>query len=337
LSGQTIDALARNYPSSIGSIRYRTISDSHFSWDRPEILTSTYHASNLIQAHIHDDDLQHSYINHFVREDIQKTNYSLFHTLDRKPRGFCPSEKMFSILSSYVLDQEGYNYCVIGGECFGSTPHGKGNKGQIFFNRSNNLLLVPTTNEVDPSDFAKHHTGESFVNDVIRYAKDNGVQRLLLACDVDFFLEDVEVGFERLKWIYLKALEKANDVRFVNTSALVYSAFSSEYSPLVNLEDFYQSIGIQDPYRFTSTWVTAAGNLDFVDGKRSYDFKLFLEEWERKRKAGANWEILQRARSMWLDNISSTVLYDNRERWRNFLPAHYDENLTKSWNLLHEA
>jgi len=210
-------------------------------------------------------------------------------------------------------------------------------KAKFFYTRANNLLIIPTSNEIDPSDFGKYRTGESFIEDVISYARRNNSKRVLVACDADFYLKDIDEGFERLKWIYLKAQERHEEIRFVNTSALVYSAYSSEYDTQINLEDFYVSRGITDPIRFVSSWTTSAGNLDHIDHARAYDYKLFLEEWDRKRTAGGNWEKLERARDMWLDNISSTVFYDNREPWRNFLPEHFKENLIKSWNLLHEA
>ncbi|GAM26927.1 hypothetical protein SAMD00019534_101020 [Acytostelium subglobosum LB1] len=339
LSGQTMEAIVRVDHSIQGSIRYRTAKKGTFSaWEQSEIIGSTFHASGL--AHPCLDDLyQDAYINGFVKEDIKHTNHVLHQLFDREPRGFCPSEKLFSIQSSRAVSEEGYEYCIIGGEHFGSDAHGQHHKGNIF-SVENGLKVVPTVNEIMPSDFNRYYKAELLIDEIIQYARRNNIGRVLLSADVDFWLDDN--GFERIKWLYLKSLERSEEIRMVNTSALVESSWCQGYPGLQSLERFYQSINIPDVYRNISTWTNAPGNLRFIDWERSARSAEFIKaHTDRFFKAINNeqWvdgHKLQRAKEMWM-NISGTVFYDGREQWYNFMPDCFDENMNKAWNLLHES
>ncbi|KAF2072815.1 hypothetical protein CYY_005858 [Polysphondylium violaceum] len=339
MTGQTMEAIARTEPSIKGSIRMRTANKGVYSaWDQSEIIGSTFHASPLAQPCLHSDHYQDAYINGFVKEDIKHTNQVMWDLFARSPRGFCPSEKLFSIQSSRAIVEEGYEYCIIGGEAFGSDFHGQHNKGNIF-KLENGLKAIPTVNEILPNDFHKYYKAELLIDEIINYCRRNHIGRVVLSADVDFWLDDH--GFERIKWMYLKCKERSNEIRMVNTGALVDSSWSQGYSGLTSLEQFYQSINL-DPFRHISSWTNAGGNLDFIDWKRSHRAAEFIKAHTDTYIKGINhqqWvdgEKLQRSKHMFM-NISGIVFYDDREQWRNFMPECFEENLNKAWNLLNEA
>ncbi|EFA86690.1 hypothetical protein PPL_00492 [Heterostelium album PN500] len=339
LSGQTMEAIVRTDDSIKGSIRMRTAKKGVFSaWEQSEIIGSTFHASGLAHPCL-DDPYQDAYINGFVKEDIRHTNYVLNDLFDRQPRGFCPSEKLFSIQSSRSVVEEGYEYCIVGGEHFGGDSHGQYNKGMVF-SLENGLKVLPTANEIMPSDFNRYHKAELLIDEIISYARRNNIGRVLLSADVDFWLDDN--GFERIKWLFLKARERSDEIKMVNASALVESAWCQGYAGLVSLERFYQSIGITDINKYISTWTNAAGNLQFIDWQRSARSAEFIKAHTDRYFRGINneqwvdgWK-LQRSKEMWM-NISGTVFYDGREQWYNFMPDCFDENMNKAWNLLNES
>eukprot|EP01133_Synstelium_polycarpum_P005624 gene5624-6488_t len=192
-----------------------------------------------------------------------------------------------------------------------------------------------------PSDFQKYHKAELIIDDIIEYCRRNHIGRVLLSADVDFWLDD-EHGFERIKWMYLKALERSNEIKMVNVGALVDSAWCQGYTGLTSLERFYNSINLTDVNRFISTWTNDRGNLGFIDWQRSHRSAEFIRAHTDKYLRGLNhqqWvdgDKLQRAKEMWL-NISGTVFYDARDQWSNFMPDCFDENMSKAWNLLNEA
>ncbi|EGC39228.1 hypothetical protein DICPUDRAFT_93632 [Dictyostelium purpureum] len=340
MTGQTMEAIVRNDPSIQGSIRMRTSNKNIYSvWEQSEIIGSTWHAMGLAQPCLREDHYIDAYINGFVKEDIKHTNEVMWNLFERSPRGFCPSEKVFSIQTSRAVAEEGYEYCIIGGEAFGSDFSAQHNKGNVF-QLSNGLKVLATANEILPSDFHRYYKAEILIDEIINYCRRNHIGRIVLSADVDFWLDDN--GFERIKWMYLKCKERENEIKMVNTGALVESSWVQGYAGLSNLDKFYESIGVPDPYRFVSSWTNARGNLDFVDWVRAQRAAEFIKAHTDKYIKGINHEQwvdgwkLQRAKEMWL-NISGTVFYDDREEWRNFMDFDFKENMNKAWNLLNDA
>ncbi|KAN0003988.1 hypothetical protein ACTFIZ_010159 [Dictyostelium cf. discoideum] len=347
MTGQTMEAICRVDPSIAGSIRVRTLNKGVFtSWDQSEIIGSTFHSMSLVQPCL-DDHYQEAYINGFVKEDIKHTNEVMWKLFERSPKGFCPSEKVFSIQCSRSVVEEGYEYCIIGGEAFGSDFHAQNNKGGVF-QLENGLKVLTTVNEILPNDFHKYHKAELLIDEIINYCRRNHIGRVVLSADVDFWLEGddwetaVDNGFNRIKWMYLKCKERENEIRMVNTHALIESSWQQGYSGLHSLIRFYESIGIPDPYRFISSWTNAKGNLDFIDWSRSDKAAQFIKAHTDKYLRGINhqqWvngDKLQSSKQMWL-NISGTVFYDDRPQWRDFMPDCFNENLEKAWNLLNDS
>ncbi|KYQ88641.1 hypothetical protein DLAC_10815 [Tieghemostelium lacteum] len=340
LSGQTMKAIAKVDQSIIGSIRIRTSNKGVFSsWDQSEIIGSTYHASGIAHPSLHDDLSTNAYIDGFVKEDIKLTNQVLWDLFERSPKGFCPSEKLFNIQSSRAIKEEGYEYTIIGGEAFGSDSHAQHNKGNIF-QVENGLKVIPTVNEILPSDFNKYPHAEMLVDEIINYCRRNHIGRVCLSADVDFWLDDQ--GFDRLKWLFIKCRERGEEIRMVNTNALIESSWCTGYAGLVSLERFYESIGIQNYFKHISSWTNARGDLEFIDWERSQRSADFIKAHTDKYLKGISHQQwvdgykLQRSKEMWL-NISGTVFYDSREQWKHFMPECFNENMEKAWNLLNEA
>ncbi|EGG21765.1 hypothetical protein DFA_01651 [Cavenderia fasciculata] len=321
MSGQTMKAIVKTDPSIKGTIRYRTANKSVYSsWDQSEIVGSTYHASGLAHPCL-NDKYQEAYIDGFVKEDIKETNHTMWDLFERSPRGFCPSEKLFR------------------GEAFGSDAHGQHNKGQVF-QLENGLKVIPTVNEIMPSDFDRYHKAEILIDAIIEYCRRNHIGRVLLSADVDFWLDDN--GFDRIKWMYLKAMERSNEIRMVNASALVESSWSIGYAGLKSLDNFYQSIGLTNVQQHISTWTNAAGNLEFIDWGRSGRSAEFIKAHTDKYERGINHQQwvdgakLQLSKNVY-QNICGTVFYDNRPQWENFMQDCFDNNLSNAWNILNDA
>eukprot|EP01100_Stratorugosa_tubuloviscum_P003394 TRINITY_DN181_c1_g2_i2.p1 TRINITY_DN181_c1_g2~~TRINITY_DN181_c1_g2_i2.p1 ORF type:complete len:369 (+),score=147.92 TRINITY_DN181_c1_g2_i2:125-1231(+) len=322
MSGQTLEALARVHPTIINTLNWRTTnSNSYLSgpwrWEQAELVGSTFHATALVQpSALHNNNQLHqAFTEGFVRPEIQQCKDSFKRLLGRNLRGFRPSEMVWCPNVSWLLEEQNFDYCIIGGEHFGSHQTGQWHKGQVFTLGSNvpNLKIISTTNEIMPSDWNTYPHGGDVVKAVMNYARKNNTGRVLLSYDIDPFVSDE--GFEKIKEMYLHCLECGREqIQMVNTGALVDSANekninSGLFQPVINLLSFYREIGIQFVWEFISSNTNALGNLDFIDWERAQDAYHFIRVHNEKFTSGkANGYKLEEAKKMLVINLRNCLV-----------------------------
>lgn len=100
------------------------------------------------------------------------------------------------------------------------------NKGQVRFAsfiykvyKHDGLYIIPTVNEILPTDFETYQQAENLVQgyfstpharEVIRYARENQIGRVMLACDIDPFLS--AEGAQRIRRIQQVCRSRRHEV-----------------------------------------------------------------------------------------------------------------------------
>lgn len=303
MTGITIEAIARCRPDAAAGMRW-DFANIHNGWDphKPELVISTHNNMPIVLPWLEQEYLG-AFFEGFAAEQVGSSRDSLKKYMHRTPRGFFPPEMIFAPASAYMLERQGLQYCLIGGEQFGTNRWAKGQVYHVGENGySFGLKLLPQVNDINISDPSK--TSAYGIKEEIKwYANSNGIGMVIVGCDLGHFTGLYQMegrnglslydGIARLCCL-ADSLYGDPEIHFVNCGAIADSYWHPR-----RIYDTYREMGTWDPHHFTSTWMNAEGNLGSLDGWKVREAIGFVKWHTDRLREGWNGNWLQEQKDRW--------------------------------------